>query len=251
MADESRESPGPLAVQALSVAFEGLLALDKVDLELRRGEVLGLIGPNGAGKTTLLNVLSGFQRPRAGRVTLDGRDVTGLAPHHRARLGVGRTFQGARIFRALSVAENIEVGGLGAGLSRRAARARARDLMARFGLVAEADRPASSLPHGRGRRVTILRSLAAAPRFLLLDEPAAGLNEAESDDLLALIRDIRDDLGCGLLVIEHDMRLIMRLCDRIHVLDYGKTIASGPPGVIRCDPAVVLAYLGDRLDEAL
>lgn len=238
-------------MHALTVYFEGLRALDSVEFELQRDEVLGLIGPNGAGKTTLVNVMSGFQRPSAGRITLNGKDVTALGAHRRCRLGIGRTFQAARLFRALSVAENIEAGGLGVGLSRRAARARARALMDRFGLAADAERPAASLPHGRERRVAILRALAGNPRFLLLDEPAAGLNEVESDDLLTVIRGIHEEDGCGVLVIEHDMRLIMRLCDRIHVLDYGRSIAVGPPSAIRSDPAVVAAYLGDRPDRLL
>jgi len=226
--------------------FGGVKAVDGVDFALHRGEILGLIGPNGAGKTTLLNVLSGFQKPTGGRVFVSGRDVTGWAPNRLARLGLGRTFQGMRLFGELTVFENVELGGVGLGLSRRAARRRVWELLHRLNLFQSASVRADSLPYGDGRRVGIARALAMHPTFLLLDEPAAGLNEDETDEVMAVIFAIRDDFHCGVLVIEHDMRFIMRLCERIQVLDYGKTIAGGTPEEVRANPAVIAAYLGQE-----
>jgi branched-chain amino acid transport system ATP-binding protein len=220
--------------------------VDGVDLTLRKSEILGLIGPNGAGKTTLVNALSGFQRPSSGSVALDGRDVTGWSPNRLARQGLARTFQSVRLFHGLTVAENVELGGVGVGTTRRAARRHATELLERLGLADKADMLAAGLPHGLERRLGIVRSLATRPAFLLLDEPAAGLNEQESDELVQTLTTIRDDFLCGLVVIEHDMRLIMRLCERIQVLDHGKTIAVGAPAEVRADPAVLTAYLGTK-----
>src|SRR6185437_14622564 len=199
---------------------------------------------NGAGKTTLVNALSGFQKPTAGRVRLNGADVTGWLPHRLARRGLTRTFQSVRLFPGLTVLENVELGGVGVGLRRPSARRAARELLARLGLADRADQLATGLPHGLERRLGIVRALAARPSFLLLDEPAAGLNENESDELVDVLTLIRDDFSCALVVIEHDMRLIMRLCERIQVLDYGKTISLGTPAEVRNDPAVLTAYLG-------
>jgi branched-chain amino acid transport system ATP-binding protein len=245
-------TPGPgrpstgtrLVARDVHVHFAGVRAVDGVDLELAEGEILGLIGPNGAGKTTVVNALSGFQRPTAGRVELDGHDVTRWSPDRRARAGLARTFQNIRLFRSMTAAENVEAAALGAGVRRTAAVARAAEVLALFGLADRADRRADSLPYGDERRLGIARALALRPRLLMLDEPAAGLNEAESDELLHTLVRIRDELGCGLLVIEHDMRLIMRLCDRIQVLDYGRTIKIGDPEAVQRDPAVLEAYLG-------
>ncbi len=236
--------PDQLEAREVRVHFEGVKALDGVDLALPGGMILGLIGPNGAGKTTLINVLSGFQRPTAGSVLVSGNDATGWPPHRIARGGVTRTFQNIRLFNDLTVLENIELGAIGAGSSSRDARQLAWALLERINLADRAATTASSLPYGEERLLGIARALAARPRFLLLDEPAAGLNEAESAELVTVLARIRDDFECSLLVIEHDMGLIMRLCDRVQVLDYGKTIAVGSPDEVKSNPAVLAAYLG-------
>jgi branched-chain amino acid transport system ATP-binding protein len=228
------------------VHFEGVKAVDGVDLELRRGELVGLIGPNGAGKTTLVNALTGFERPTDGRVFLGELDITGWSPERLGQLGIARTFQAVRLFGNLTAFENVELGALGVGASRRDARRTAWELLERIGIADKAHVVASALPYGDERRLGFLRALATRPSFLLLDEPAAGLNETESDELMATIAGIRDDFGCGVLVIEHDMRLIMRLSERIQVLDYGKTISEGKPAQVQADPAVVTAYLGTK-----
>jgi branched-chain amino acid transport system ATP-binding protein len=237
-------------VRGVAVHFEGVKAVDGVDLRLSRGEILGLIGPNGAGKTTFVNAITGFQRLTAGSVHVDGTDVTGWAASRIARAGLARTFQSVRLFSRLSVLENVEAGAVGNGLRRSAARKLAFDLLDRFGLADRAHQLGAGLPHGEERRLGIVRALAGAPSYLLLDEPAAGLNEAEGDELVAALGRVRDDYGCGLLVIEHDMRVIMRLCERLQVLDYGKTISIGTPEQVRTDPAVLTAYLGRRRGES-
>ena len=237
-----------LAAHAVSVRFGGLVAVDHVSIQLERGEILGLIGPNGAGKTTLVNVLSGFQRPLAGTVVVDERDCTRLPRHGFPRAGVVRTFQAVRLFRGLSVSENVEIGYVGQGLGRAEARRRAADILTELRLADKAHRPAAGLSYGEERRVGLARALAVNPRFLLLDEPAAGLAAAEAEELRHLILDIRGKYQCGVLVIEHNMALVMNLCERIHVLDGGKTIAAGTPAEIRADAGVRRAYLGpDKL----
>ena len=228
------------------VHFEGVKAVDGVDLTLRRGELLGLIGPNGAGKTTLVNALTGYQQPTAGSVFLGDLDVTGLVPNKLGPMGLARTFQAVRLFGELTALENVEMGGLGVGMPRKDARRQAWELLDRMQIADKAHQTASSLPYGDERKLGFLRALSTQPTFLLLDEPAAGLNEAESDELMLAVSSIRDDFGCGILVIEHDMRLIMRLCERIHVLDYGKTISEGTPDEIKSDEAVITAYLGKK-----
>ena len=233
-----------LAAEHLTVRFGGLTAIDGVSIALRGGEILGLIGPNGAGKTTLVNVLSGFQRPHLGAVRLGDRDMTGRVANDFARSGVVRTFQAVRLFRRLSVAENVEVGLVGRGVGRAKARREALAMLAEFGLAGRAHLPATALSYGEERRAGLARALALGPRYLLLDEPAAGLAAAEADDLKRAILALRDRHGCGILVIEHNMALVMSLCDRIHVLSSGRTIASGPPSAIKADPAVRTAYLG-------
>ena len=220
-------------------------ALDDVTLSLERGEVVGLIGPNGAGKSTLVNVLSGFDRPSRGRVELDGRDVTGWPAHRRGRRGLARTFQHSRSFSTLSVRENIAVSALGVGASPRTAAARATELLDLLDLSSHAEVPASSLAHGDERRLSVARALATEPRFVLMDEPAAGLPEAEVPAFAAVVRQVRDDHGAGVLLIDHNMALVMDVCDRIHVLDQGRTLAEGTPRDIRANLDVAAAYLGE------
>jgi branched-chain amino acid transport system ATP-binding protein len=248
--DAATNGADRLEARGLAVHFGGVRAVDGVDLVLRKGEILGLIGPNGAGKTTLVNALSGFQKPTAGSVFLNGTDVTGWNPERLARRGLTRTFQSVRLFPGLTVLENVELGGVGVGMRRPAARKWARELLERLELGDKASAWGTGLPHGLERRLGIVRALAAKPAFLLLDEPAAGLNEQESDDLVASLTLIRDDFECALVVIEHDMRVIMRLSERIQVLDYGKTISIGTPAQVRRDPAVLAAYLGRRAVDA-
>jgi branched-chain amino acid transport system ATP-binding protein len=244
------ETNDTLETRGVRVFFEGVKALDGVDLVLRPREILGLIGPNGAGKTTLVNVLTGFQAPTAGGVRLSGSDITTLSPQRRARLGLGRTFQSVRLFPNLSVFENIEAAAIGTGLRRRPARELAWRLLETMTLERRARDKAGTLPHGDERRLGIARALATRPRFLLLDEPSAGLDDRESDELMRTIGQIRGEVGCGVLVIEHDMRLVMQLCERIHVLDFGRTISVGSPEQVRADPTVVTAYLGARTRRA-
>jgi branched-chain amino acid transport system ATP-binding protein len=237
---------GSLQTTGVSVHFEGVRAVDGVDLVLEEGEILGLIGPNGAGKTTLLNAVSRFLPLTAGAVTLLGADVTSWSRQKLARAGVVRTFQGVATFPRLTVLENIEIGQLTTVRNRRRAQARARELAARFGLDGLLELPAASLPHGQERKLGIARAVAMNPRFLLLDEPATGLNDAESASLSDAIRGLRDLLGCGVLLVEHDMRVIFGVCDRIQVLDSGRTIAIGAPKEVAASPDVTAAYLGIR-----
>jgi branched-chain amino acid transport system ATP-binding protein len=234
-----------LRASAVSRSFAGVQALRAVSLELRPGEVLGLIGPNGAGKSTLVNVLSGFDRPTQGEVLLDGRDVTRWRASRRGRHGLARTFQHSHAFRALSVRENVEVSALGDGASPREASRRAGELLDLLGLAAYAHAPASALSHGDERRLGVARALATEPRYVLLDEPAAGLPEGEVPSFAAVIRSVRDDHGAGVLLIDHNISLIMDVCDRIQVLDQGETLAEGAPNEIRADLDVAAAYLGD------
>ena len=236
-----------LQARGVTVQFGGLIALDNVSLALARGEVLGLIGPNGAGKTTLVNVLSGFQRPSAGSVGVGDADCTRLRCHEFSRVGIVRTFQAVRVFKGLTVTENVETGFVARGFGRREARRRAGEILDDLGLSAKVAFPASALSYGDERRLGLARALAAEPRFLLLDEPAAGLASAEANDLRHLISDLRSKYDCGVLVIEHNMALVMNLCDRIQVLDSGRTIATGTAAAIRNDANVRRAYLGSTV----
>jgi branched-chain amino acid transport system permease protein len=235
---------GALRAGGISLAFAGLRVLKEVDLTLAPGEALGLIGPNGAGKTTLVNVLSGFQAPDAGAVSLDGVDVTGRSPSRLANDGLGRTFQAALPFPHLSSLESVAVGAMGIGVGRRQALARAADVLGRLNLREQATLPAGSLPPGSQRLLGIARALAIGPRYLLLDEPAAGLNEIECEELVAILRKVLADFGCGILLIEHDMSIVMELCLQVQVLDDGSTLRIGTPEEVQADPAVVRSYLG-------
>jgi branched-chain amino acid transport system ATP-binding protein len=242
---DTRRSGAPLRAAAVSRAFEGVQALRDVTLELHRHEVVGLIGPNGAGKSTLVNVLTGFDFPDGGSVELEGRDVTRWRPHRRGRAGLARTFQHSRSFKALSVRENIEVAALGVGAGPREARRRADGLLHSLRLGAYADAPAGVLPHGDERRLGVARALATEPRYVLMDEPAAGLPEAEVPAFADVVRSVRDEHDAGVLLIDHNMALIMGVCDRIQVLDRGLTLAEGTPGEIRGNLDVAAAYLGE------
>jgi branched-chain amino acid transport system ATP-binding protein len=242
---ETRRPGATLRAASVSRAFEGVQALRDVTLELRRREVVGLIGPNGAGKSTLVNVLTGFDRPDAGIVELEGRDITRWTPHRRGRHGLARTFQHSRSFRELSVRENVEVAALGVGVGPRAARRRADDLLERLSLTTYASAPAGSLAHGDERRLGVARALAAEPRFVLMDEPAAGLPEAEVPDFAAVIRSVCEEHDAGVLLIDHNMALVMDVCDRIQVLDHGATLAEGTPVEVRANLDVAAAYLGE------
>ena len=255
---------GSLAIRDVTVRFGGLTALDEVSLTARARQITGIIGPNGAGKTTLLNTACGFVRPQSGTVSFDGQVLTGLRTHRLAALGIARTLQGVGLFAGLTVAENVMVGatpGARAGVwsalfglprsdrDERRLRQQAMDALERLGVADLAGRMPGTLSYGLRKRVALARALAARPRLVLLDEPASGLPENELPELGALIRDLTTD--AGVVVIEHRMDLVMSVCDTIHVLDFGKLIASGPPAEIQADPAVTAAYLGaDGATEA-
>jgi len=220
-------------------------ALQDVSLDLHRREVVGLIGPNGAGKSTLVNLLTGFDFPTAGGILLGDRDVTRWSSHRRARHGVARSFQHSRSFRGLSVRENVEVSALGSGAGPREARRRSQALLGALRLAGQAESRADALPHGDERRLGVARVLATEPAFVLMDEPAAGLPEAEVPQFADVIRSARDEHGCGVLLIDHNMALVMAVCDRIHVLDQGRTLAAGTPAEVRGNIDVAAAYLGE------
>jgi branched-chain amino acid transport system ATP-binding protein len=229
----------------VSRSFAGVHALREVTLELGRREVVGLIGPNGAGKSTLVNVLSGFDLPTSGSVELEGKDVTRWSPGRRGRNGLSRTFQHSHAFRSLSVRENVEVAALGVGASAREAKDRASELLGTLGLTAQANAAAETLAQGDERRLGVARALATRPRFVLLDEPAAGLPEAELPNFSSAVRAVRDDHDAGVLLIDHNVALIMAICDRIYVLDQGRMLAEGTPGEIQSNLDVAAAYLGE------
>ena len=248
-----------LRLDNVTKRYGGLVAVDSVGFEVSAQGVTAIIGPNGAGKTTLFNVISGFQEPTAGRVMFRDEDITGARPEHVAALGLVRTFQLVQLFPDLPAIENVKVGrhlqtkgGIFSALARpgwarqqEAALAEdAMRLLDRVGLAAQADTQASVLPYGQQRLLEIARGLAADPKLLLLDEPAAGLNSDETQKLSALIRRIADD-GTTVLLIEHDMNLVMNTADSVIVLDFGKKIAQGTPGEVRKNPAVLAAYLGE------
>ena len=236
-----------LAVENLQVRFGGKLALAGVSLTVAPGGVTGLIGPNGAGKTTLFNVVTGLLSATSGRVALDGRDISRLPPHRRAKLGVARTFQRLELFTSLSVRDNVRVAGEirngWAGGPRLNAAAEAERVLALVGLADVADREVSELPTGQARLVELARALMIRPTVLLLDEPAAGQTEQETIAFGQLVRGLAAD-GLAVCLVEHDMSLVMNVCATIHVLDMGSLIATGTPEAVRADPAVIEAYLG-------
>ena len=242
-------SPGAvLDVENVTVRFGGNLALHDVAMTARPGAVTGLIGPNGAGKTTLFNVICGLQRPDSGSVRLDGRDLTRLLPYKRARAGLARTFQRLELFTLLSVRSNI---GIAADVDRRNRRDRSVDpdrvadeVLDRVGLSAVADARVDQLPTGQARLVEVGRALAARPRVLLLDEPASGQDEAETSAFAALLRELAGE-GLTVVLVEHDVQLVLRVCDEVNVLDFGEVLASGTPEEIQQNQAVIAAYLGE------
>ena len=253
-----------LQTQGLSKAFLGLQALQDFSITINVHEILGLIGPNGAGKTTCFNLLTGFLVPTKGKILFKGDDITGKPPAQVARLGLARTFQNIRVFNTLSVLENVMAAAqlrihftfgeliLSApGFRRKEDQviARANELLDILSLSEYANRTAVSLPYAHQRRLEIARALATEPRLLLLDEPAAGMNPAESDSLHQLILDLRSRFNLTILLVEHDMRLVMNLCERIVVLNYGEIIAKGKPEAVRADPQVIAAYLGEDPSE--
>lgn len=240
-----------LSTDKLSVAFAGLKALSDVDLAIKPGQITGLIGPNGAGKTTLVNVLTGFQAPTGGAVSMNGTALTGLKPHQIRRKGIARTFQGGRLFRDLPVIDNLEVTGVGLGQSRASARAEAAAMLDWIGISALQNRIAGTLPYTDERRVAIGRALIGKPAYILLDEPAAGMSGPEAAELSALIKRIATEMGCGVLLIEHNVGLVLNLCDHIVVLDSGMVIETGPPDAIRSSEKVRHAYMGTAAETNL
>lgn len=253
-----------LAVENLGISFGGLVAVDDVTFAVEPCEIFAVIGPNGAGKTTLFNMVSGLYAPQRGRILLAGEDVTNLEPHELARLGLSRTFQNLQIFFRMTAIENVMVGRHlhekrnvlthlftlpSVHAQNRATRAKAAELLALVGLADAADRPAGSLPYGALKRLEIARALATEPKVLLLDEPAAGCNPVETEEIDAVIKKIAAQ-GVTVVLVEHDMRLVMRISSRIHVLDRGRTLAEGSAQAVRANPAVIAAYLGQGAAEA-
>ena len=237
-----------LKTQGLTRKYGGLVAVSNLDIEIRPGEILGLIGPNGAGKSTTFNLISGFVRPTSGRLYMDGEDVTGQSPTRISRKGLVRTFQHGSLMRTMTVRDNILVGAVGAlrGAGRGAREARVQEAAAMLGLEAYLDEVAGNLPHGLQRLVSIAIAFAVRPRVLCLDEPLTGLNQTEANATLDVLRRIRGQFGCAILLVEHNMKAFMQLCERIVVLHHGQMLAAGTPQEIRQNESVVSAYLGTR-----
>ena len=232
-----------LLVEEVTVNFGGLRAIDALDLDVPGGMITGLIGPNGAGKTTAFNVVTGLQRPDSGRVVLDGRDITSIGPSARARLGLGRTFQRLELFGSLSARDNVLVALESRGVHGRRARQLADELLERIGLQSVAGAQADILPTGMARLLELARALACEPKVLLLDEPSSGLGSGDTERLGDLLSELAG-LGVAVLLVEHDMGLVMRVCSKIYVLDFGRLIASGNAAEVSADPLVQAAYLG-------
>jgi branched-chain amino acid transport system ATP-binding protein len=241
-----------LATSSVTVAYRGLLALSQVSLELEQGKITGLIGPNGAGKSTMIGVLSGLIRPRTGRVLLDGRDVTRLPPHRRAHLGMARTFQRLELWRSMSVEENIQTAAEFASARRpgRDPKSAAREAIELLGLQDVARQDVTELSSGHGRLVEVARAVALRPKVLLLDEPSAGLNEAEARKLGETLAQYVADSGTSILLVEHHVELVSAICAFVYVLEFGELIASGTPTEVRASEAVQEAYLGRRHNVA-
>ena len=248
-----------LEVRNLGIAFGGLQAVSQLDMTIEKGHLYGLIGPNGAGKTTVFNMLTGVYRPTEGNIILDGKDITGKNPEAISKAGIARTFQNIRLFNEMSVLDNVKVGmhnqvpyGLWTGILRLPAyrekehemNRKAHALLKIFDLDGQADLKASQLPYGKQRKLEIARALATNPKLLLLDEPAAGMNPNETEELMQTVRSVRDQFGIAILLIEHDMNFVMGICEEIMVLDYGRMIARGDGKAIRNNPKVIAAYLG-------
>lgn len=248
-----------LKTEALTKRFGGIVALDGVSLEVRSGEITGLIGPNGSGKTTTFNTLTGVLQPSGGHIIFRGHDISRSRPDRNAKLGMSRTFQNIRLFPELSVVENVAMGlhmrygkGFWANLSalpgvakaERGIHERAMNLLGFLGLTSRADEAVTSLPYGAQRKVELARALATEPKLLLLDEPSAGMNAQETQEISDAVRKIHEEQGVTVLLVEHDMKLVMQICDQIHVINHGRMLATGSPDVIQNDPEVIKAYLG-------